>query len=237
MTDTGRFATASRTRANHVVGYARACLEQGKGYQATAAICNISEADLREMLPGYRPRQSDLPVLEVDAFVRAMRLFNQLSDADLRRVLAVAAKMVGERDGNDTLRMTLQSAIPGLLWEPLRFVSPATPVRHASGRWTGGAVMAWAAGWLEVSLSELEGDGRYRSIARPRQIVMFLMRRYCPHLSFPAIGRLLGGRDHTTILHGVKHIDTIRRADPEFDSMMTNILRDADAAFPMAVVA
>ncbi|KAK0332698.1 hypothetical protein LTR94_023851 [Friedmanniomyces endolithicus] len=62
---------------------------------------------------------------------------------------------------------------------------------------------------------DLTGPMRPNRIARPRQIAMYLMRNYCPHLSYPHIGRLLGGRDHTTVLHGVRKIeDLITRADP-----------------------
>jgi hypothetical protein len=32
------------------------------------------------------------------------------------------------------------------------------------------------------------------------------MREFCPHLSFPAIGRIIGGRDHATIIHATKRI-------------------------------
>lgn len=49
--------------------------------------------------------------------------------------------------------------------------------------------------------------------ARPRQCAMYLARRYTD-LSLPQIGRCLGGRDHSTISHGI-HAHTERRlSDP-----------------------
>jgi chromosomal replication initiator protein len=46
---------------------------------------------------------------------------------------------------------------------------------------------------------------RVRRIARPRQIAMYLARQLTK-MSYPQIGRRLGGRDHTTILHGNRKI-------------------------------
>lgn len=53
------------------------------------------------------------------------------------------------------------------------------------------------------TVHELRGPGRTKGIAHARQHAMYLMAQQ-PHLSLPQIGRYLGGRDHTTILHGVR---------------------------------
>jgi len=42
---------------------------------------------------------------------------------------------------------------------------------------------------------------------------MYAIRQLCPHMSLPAIGRMLGGRDHTTILHGVRKIEDLLPVD------------------------
>lgn len=55
---------------------------------------------------------------------------------------------------------------------------------------------------------------RRRSMARPRQIAMFLCREMTPR-SLPEIGHRFG-RDHTTILHAVRHIAALIEADPDF---------------------
>lgn len=80
---------------------------------------------------------------------------------------------------------------------------------------TGKIVMALVGEHFGLTHQDLTGPMRPYCIARPRQIAMYLMRNYCPHLSYPHIGRLLGGRDHTTILHGVRKVDElIACADP-----------------------
>lgn len=60
-----------------------------------------------------------------------------------------------------------------------------------------------------IKVSDLKGPARYRHVARPRQEAMWLMRQVrwadgTPRYSFPMIGAFLGGRDHTTIIHGVR---------------------------------
>lgn len=54
-----------------------------------------------------------------------------------------------------------------------------------------------------VTVEELEGQGRTRSITVPRQDLMWRMVQ-AKRWSLPQIGRCLGGRDHTTVMHGVK---------------------------------
>lgn len=71
--------------------------------------------------------------------------------------------------------------------------------------------------------SALLSKARYRSIARPRQIAMLLTRRLCPHLSYPDIGRRLGGRDHTTVLHGVRKVLALMPLDPELKAQVERI--------------
>lgn len=56
-------------------------------------------------------------------------------------------------------------------------------------------------------------------IVLPRQIICALAARLTPS-TLPAIGRMLGGRDHTTVLHSLKKIERMRAADPAFEQLM-----------------
>jgi hypothetical protein len=55
-----------------------------------------------------------------------------------------------------------------------------------------------------LSVNDLLSQCRRRAYAWPRQEAMYRVFTECPHVSYPEAGRRLGGRDHTTILHGVK---------------------------------
>jgi chromosomal replication initiator protein len=60
-----------------------------------------------------------------------------------------------------------------------------------------------ARGGIEVD--DLLGQNRSAKIATPRQLAMYILREF-NDISLPQIGELLGGRDHTTIMHGIRKI-------------------------------
>jgi hypothetical protein len=61
-----------------------------------------------------------------------------------------------------------------------------------------------------VPVYELKGKSKAAPFVDARQIIMFLARRFTDK-SLPVIGRELGGRDHTTCMHGKQKIDRIIR--------------------------
>ncbi|MDY7079425.1 MAG: chromosomal replication initiator protein DnaA [Chloroflexota bacterium] len=63
-----------------------------------------------------------------------------------------------------------------------------------------------------VEINALQGRTRSRSIARPRQIAMYLIRKETG-ASLPQIGAVLGGRDHTTVLYGCERIADLIEED------------------------
>jgi chromosomal replication initiator protein len=65
-----------------------------------------------------------------------------------------------------------------------------------------------------VRLSDMIGPKRTRTIARPRQVAMYLAKQLTSR-SLPEIGRRFGGRDHTTIMHGVKKIEELKSTDSQ----------------------
>lgn len=67
---------------------------------------------------------------------------------------------------------------------------------------------------FNIRLSDMLGPKRLRSFARPRQVAMFLAKHLTSR-SLPEIGRRFGGRDHTTVLHGVKKIEELCQSDSQ----------------------
>ena len=65
-----------------------------------------------------------------------------------------------------------------------------------------------------IRLSDMIGPKRLRSFARPRQVAMYLCKQMTSR-SLPEIGRRFGGRDHTTVMHGVRRIDELRAQDAQ----------------------
>ena len=63
-----------------------------------------------------------------------------------------------------------------------------------------------------IRMTDILSPRRARSIARPRQVAMFLAKRLTSK-SLPEIGKRFGGRDHTTVIHAVKKIEELRSVD------------------------
>jgi hypothetical protein len=63
-----------------------------------------------------------------------------------------------------------------------------------------------------VSKMDILSQRRDARVVRPRQIVYFLAKELTP-MSYPEIGRRIGGRDHTTVLHGFRKIEKLEETD------------------------
>ena len=75
-----------------------------------------------------------------------------------------------------------------------------------------------------IRLSDMIGPKRVRTIARPRQIAMYLAKQLTPR-SLPEIGRRFGGRDHTTIMHGVRKIEELMSTDSQLNDDLQMLRR------------
>jgi chromosomal replication initiator protein len=78
-----------------------------------------------------------------------------------------------------------------------------------------------------LKLADLLSDRRARNVARPRQIAMYLAKKLTPR-SLPEIGRRIGDRDHTTVMHAVKRIEELRATDRDIDATVTALTRMLD---------
>ena len=79
--------------------------------------------------------------------------------------------------------------------------------------------------YYSIRLTDLQSKKRHRSIALPRQICMHLARRLTRH-SLEEIGGFFGGRDHTTVMHGIRAIDAKMGADEDFRSVVHGLEQD-----------
>jgi chromosomal replication initiator protein len=68
---------------------------------------------------------------------------------------------------------------------------------------------------FNIRTSDMHSARRARSVARPRQVAMYLAKQLTAR-SLPEIGRKFGGRDHTTVMHAVKRVDELRELDMSF---------------------
>ena len=73
-----------------------------------------------------------------------------------------------------------------------------------------------------LNIQEMLSPRRSRSLARPRQIAMYLSKQHTTN-SLPEIGRKFSNRDHTTVIHAVKKIEDLIKKDNEIKQSILEI--------------
>lgn len=84
-------------------------------------------------------------------------------------------------------------------------------------------VLAALSEYLGVSKDEIEEKTRRQEIVRARHLIMYLLREY-GGMSFPAIGRLVGNRDHTTVIHAYNKIKAEVARNPSIERDLADLI-------------
>src|SRR5579883_1745741 len=172
---------------------------------AWGLIADIHAPDFEHRLAILRAKAAALPVPipeEVLLCVARPECESiRVLEGSLNRLVA-SAQMLGQ---------PLDARLVGRLLEPL--ANGPEQQTH-----TPGDVIAAVARHFGVTVAALEGASRERGVAWARQVAMYLLREETPY-SLLQIGQELGGRDHTTVLHGCQRVskalaqDDLARAD------------------------
>ncbi|MEZ4500452.1 MAG: chromosomal replication initiator protein DnaA [Thermomicrobiales bacterium] len=96
---------------------------------------------------------------------------------------------------------------------------------HRRDDLTPDEIIRAVASYYQVDVNAMSGRSRSREIVVPRQIAMYVIREETG-ASLADIGRALGGRDHTTVMHGIEKIESQIHADAALRSQLLSI-RDA----------
>ena len=78
--------------------------------------------------------------------------------------------------------------------------------------------------YYNIKMSDILSKRRSRSVARPRQMAMFLAKELTNY-SLPEIGESFGGRDHTTVIHACKKINELRAFNLDIEEDYRKLLR------------
>ena len=84
-------------------------------------------------------------------------------------------------------------------------------------------IQKFTADYYQLRVGDLKSRNNSKSVAKPRQVAMFLCKRLT-HASLPEIGRSFGGKHHSTVIHSIKKVEELRKKDKDFDSLITNFL-------------
>ena len=101
---------------------------------------------------------------------------------------------------------------------------PATPADADS-------ILAAVAAHYGCTSSQLCENTRKRELSRPRQIAMYLCRTLLGE-SYPSLGLLFGGKDHTTVMYAVKKIEKLKVTNKNVHSLVTKLTKQCTNAVP-----
>ena len=104
----------------------------------------------------------------------------------------------------------------------------ADVLRASERKITVEEIQRQVADYYNIRMSDIIGPKRLRSFARPRQVAMYLSKQLTSR-SLPEIGRRFGGRDHTTVMHGVKRIEELKQTDGQLAEDVEMLRRALEA--------
>ena len=162
---------------------------------------------------------ADIQPPEIETRIAILRAKAELDDIflpnDVALFLASNIKSnIRELEGS-LIRLGAQASLTGseisldLAKQLLRNI-----IKEPSSSISADAIAEAVSRHFNVKVSDIKGKERSRRVALPRQITMYLIRKYCEK-SYPDIGIWLGGKDHSTILHGVRTITSDIERDPD----------------------
>jgi chromosomal replication initiator protein len=85
------------------------------------------------------------------------------------------------------------------------------------------AVLKAVAEKFQIKPSQLKEKSNTKKVVYPRQIAMYLIKELTD-ASLPEIGRVFGGKHHTTVIHSVNKIAKERHIDPELNRLLHSLM-------------
>jgi chromosomal replication initiator protein len=76
--------------------------------------------------------------------------------------------------------------------------------------------------YYAVKAADIKGERRIKELVIPRQVAMYLMKEIT-HSPYMTIGAFLGGRDHTTIMHGVGRVSKDVKKEEKMKQDVVNV--------------
>jgi chromosomal replication initiator protein len=84
-------------------------------------------------------------------------------------------------------------------------------------------IQKFVAEYYQLKLGDLKSRNNSKSIAMPRQVAMYLCKSLT-HASLPEIGRAFGGKHHSTVIHSIKKVESLRSGDPQFNTLLHSFI-------------
>lgn len=75
----------------------------------------------------------------------------------------------------------------------------------------------------DITFREFKEGGRSMRFVEPRQAVVYVLHRRRPDLSWPQIARIVGKKDHSTVIHAHAQANIKRQTSPEFARLVQHL--------------
>ena len=167
---------------------------------------------LQEKVDNYRVQYNELDIAKgvLEFLAQKISTNVRVLEGALTRLFAFSS-LVGRQ-------ITLEMAQESL----------ADILRASDRKVTIDEIMRKICDYYNVRMSDLLSPRRSRSIARPRQMAMYLAKNLTSR-SYPEIGRRFGNRDHTTVMHAVRKIEDLKSQDSQFSEDVELLRRMLEA--------
>lgn len=109
---------------------------------------------------------------------------------------------------------TAQESLKDIIYNTTQMITPELIVKTVSEH-------------MNISIEDIKSKKRSQDIATARQIVMYLCREYTV-LALKSIGNAVGGKDHATVLNGIKRVEEKINIDPSFKATIDTIMKKLD---------
>lgn len=108
---------------------------------------------------------------------------------------------------------------PDMASRTLHDKKPETATLHSDD------IIQIACDFYHMKPTQLKGPKRDASLVRARQVTMYLLKKELG-LAYVEIGNILGGRDHTTVMHGVEKVENMLKTIPSFSEEIRGITKN-----------
>ena len=84
-------------------------------------------------------------------------------------------------------------------------------------------IQKFVSDYYQLKLTDLKSRNNSKSIAMPRQVAMYLCKNLT-HASLPEIGRSFGGKHHSTVIHSIRKVESLRKKDTHFNTLLNSFV-------------
>jgi chromosomal replication initiator protein len=84
-------------------------------------------------------------------------------------------------------------------------------------------IQKFVSDYYQLKLADLKSRNNSKSIAMPRQVAMYLCKALT-HASLPEIGRSFGGKHHSTVIHSIRKVESLRKEDAQFNMLLNSFM-------------